>query len=138
MLAGRRTRLPLTGAVAGILIGAALVVGAFGWVPSIRIVSFDINANSAGSSTAAAVAYAIGFRPTNASGALPSVPVVVGPHANLTAMWRLDCGGNASFRCDVTSISVGAPFTLAYSPLGSNCPCVWSVMPGGGSFFESV
>lgn len=107
-------------------------------VGEVKVTGFDVRSYYSGPSFVSAMGNAIGFRPTNASGPLPALPVTVGLHANLTVMWDLFCGGNVSFRCAVTSVTVNAPFVLSYSPIASNEPWVWSGIRGGGAVFEEV
>lgn len=50
----------------------------------VKITGFDISSNYSGRAFLRAEGSAVGPRPTNASGPLPTPPVTVGPRANLT------------------------------------------------------
>jgi len=123
--------------IVGVL-AASILVPAVLLSSGIQVSGYQVDSRYAGPPTLSAQAYAIGLRPTGASGALPSVPFSVTTHANLTAMWSIACGGNASDVCNITSVTVNAPFEIAYSPLQSNVPWVWTGIHGGDEFFEEV
>lgn len=123
-------------AVASLLVPTVVLSS---WNTGIEVSSYRVDSLYVGPYTVWAGAVAIGLRSTNAPGPLPSLPLRVGPHENLTAMWQVACGGNASFVCNVSSLRVDSPFELVYSPLGSNTPWVWSGISGGQSaIFEEV
>jgi len=103
------------------------------------ISSFGVESRYTGPSTVWAGATAIGFRVTGAPGPLGPPPLTVSPGTNLTVLWSVSCGGNSSFSCSVTSVTVDAPFLLSYNPTHSNTPWVWTGIGGGSSdVFEEI
>jgi len=123
---------------AAVLVGAALVVVTLSTSAGVTVRGYSVTSTYSGPSSVSVLVVPIGLRSTGATSGLFSLPQAVPARDNLTLFWQVDCGGNASYTCAVTSVQVNAPFQLSYEPTGSNSPWVWSGLHGGDSAMESI